>query len=217
MTTTAIAPPKTATGRPKPAKLDKDKIAGDEAARTVATLESIEDDEKRLRKAAQIVELANDYLADRTEMHDDREVTVVGNENLMKKMAMSLALLEGGVAVYDATSMSRYAFYKLTDRVLGAGEHGTDGWKRPNAWDETVVARAKARKVRLYANAATELAPLATEVIRARARRDVAIRYRNELILKFVDAGLSHSTVAGMIGRERSRVTQIVSAHAKKG
>jgi len=214
MTTTVATPPKTATGRPKPAKLDRDGIAAAEAAATVATLESITGAEKRLTQATQIIDQANAYLDDTTQIHGGKTVTVDGNERRMKKMALSLALLEGGVAVYDATSMSRYAFYKLTDKALGTGE---DDWVRPDSWDETVVARAKARKVRLYRDAAAELPELATEVIKAHARKDVATKYRDELIYQFVkERGMSHSQVAALIGRERSRVTQIITAYSKK-
>lgn len=188
--------PTTSGGRPKPAKLDKARIAETAASQVVATLESIQDDERRLKKATEIIDQANGFLAD--------------NEPRMRKMALYLALIEGGVAVHNATSMSRYAFYKLTVDTLGAD------WPRPVSWDETVAERARKRGVRNYRTAAFDLPPLATQVIEAHARKDVALRYRDELILKLVDEGMSHAAIGNLIGRERSRVTQIVSAAGAK-
>jgi len=206
----------TAGGRLKLPKLDKDGITARARAEVIQTLDSIEDDTRRLEQATAIIDQATGFLAD--------------NEPRMKKMALYLALIEGAVAVSDSTSMSRYAFYKLTEKVLGdpvevqevkpSGKTVTTikyVWaERPASWDETVAARAKDRGVRIHRNAATELPPLAEKVTEHHVHRDVARSYRDSLILKLVESGMNHGDVATLIGRERSRVTQIVSAKAAK-
>jgi len=202
----------TAGGRLKLPKLDIDGITTRARGEVVQTLDSIEGDERRLEQATAIIDRANGYLAD--------------NETRMKKMALYLALIEGAMAVSDSTSMSRYAFYKLTEKVLGDPveyqEAGTGKTKikyvwpeRPSSWDETVAARAKQRGVRIYANAATDLPPLAEKVVEAHVQRTTATKYRDAMVLRLVEGGMSHGDVAQLIGRERSRVTQIVSAAAK--
>lgn len=194
---TTAPPAVTASGRIKLPKLDKDAIVARATAEVVQTLDSIEDDERRLQQATNIIDRANGFLAD--------------NEPRMKKMALYLALIKGAVAVSDATSMSRYAFYKLTVDTLGPD------WKRPASWDDTVAARAKARGVRIHRDAVTELPPLAEKVAEAHAQKEAATKYRDQIVLRLVERGMNHGEVAQLIGRERSRVTQIVSASHKAG
>ena len=208
--TTMTAANTTASGRPRPPKIDKKGIAERESAKVAATLDSITDRDRRLTQAVRIIDKANEFLDDKVVMENAEPFTADGNETRMRKLALSLALLEGGLAVHNATSMSRYAFYKLTVSVLG------DDWPRPETWTKDVAKRAKARGVLLRRDAIAELPDLATQVIEAHARRDTATRYRDQIIVELDAEDVSHSTIAALVGRERSRVTQIVSAHKAK-
>lgn len=87
----------------------------------------------------------------------------------------------------SVTGISRYGFYKL----------------------------AHAKRVLHYRDAATELPALAEAVFEANERKRIAMQRRDEMIVALVDSGMSHESVAELIGRKRSRVTQIVSAHKK--
>lgn len=186
-------PPKTADGKPRPAKLDKKRIAADAAREVATTLESIEDTKRRLKQATVIIDKAHDFLDDETAVVDGKEVIVTpGAERRMKSMALYLSETLGGVAVYNATSMSRYAFYKMV--------------------------RAHKGRILVHRNAERELPVLATEVIQAHAWLAEATKFRDAAIIELIDgpAKMKHSEVAELIGRERSRVTQIVSEAKKR-
>ena len=207
--TTKPAVALTESGRPKLPKLDKKGIRETETAAVMTTLDSIEDDEARLKKSAQIIAEANGVISE----YDGR----------LRKLGLSLALHDGARAVYDAMGMSRGAFYAMTERVLGdlvdVEVHHKDGsttvekqWKwvdRPTVWTPEVKARAKARRVLWHRNAATELPELGPRVFAARCRADAATKVRNELVRKLAVSSEVMEEIAAMIGRDRSRVYHI--------
>lgn len=130
-------------------------------------------------------------------------------EGYMYRLAMSLQLYEGCRGVFRAVGIGREALSKRTSTAV-------DGEARPLVWTkEEGAALARRHRIGFYGNAATELPKVAREVALAHAIIVRAKPARNELIKELAALGASRVYIAGIIGREPSRVSHIVTGRGR--
>ena len=197
MTATAIKT--TRSGRPKVPALNKPRILAAQADVIDAALAEVTAPTEKDTAIARVRLLSELEAAARKQIEE--------NDPPMRKKALSIALHEGARGVYQAIGLSREAFSRMTAEALG------DWPERPVAWDETVVARAKDRKVRYYRDAAATLPELATKVVTAKARIDVIRSKRDPLVRELFEVhGLKRYEIAEIIGRNPTRVSHITKA-----
>jgi hypothetical protein len=199
MATTATPIKTTRSGRPKVPALNKPRILLEQRDKLNAELAAINADDARATAEARLRHLSD---VERAAQHVIDEW-----EGPMRKQALSVALHEGARGVYKGIGLSREAFSRMTAEALG------DWPERPVSWDETVVERAKARKVRWYRDAAATLPGIAVKVVTAKAQKDVIQPRRNELVKELFEVhGLKRTEIAEIIGRTPSRISHITKA-----
>lgn len=163
----------------------------DEQRAVETSLNIIKDPAKRAAKAAAILAEAEKFI----EEHYAR----------VKKLGLSLALIDGHRGVSNLIGMSRSGFYQLTEEALGE-------WPdRPAQWNETVAERARARGVRWYRDPLEELLPLAADVYAAKQRKIHAEKARDQLIVTLATKhGMKPPQLGEIVGRDRTSVHHIL-------
>lgn len=180
---------RTRSGYMKIAPINKDALI--ERARTNISkaLEGVNDPTARLEALSKLTQAAED---DFDKYRDP-----------MFARAVSLTVYDGVRAVNNAIAVQRTEYSERIKAALGNWED------RPQHWNETVAERARAHNVPEHENAITELPPLAEKVVYARLLIKQARPIRNDLITALSEKGVTRVSIAGIIGKEPSRVSHI--------
>ena len=164
-----------------------------------------------------------DLLTAAAHLETEAMDTLTAKEGYMYRLAFSLALYEGVRGVNRAVGIGREAFAKrmttaLDGEVRSVKVTGPDGKvkSQPIPWTkEEGAATARRHRIARYGNAIHELPKVAREVALAHA---IIVRVkppRNELILELASMGATRVYIAGIIGREPSRVSHIVTGRGR--
>lgn len=182
--------PRTGTGNVIVPKLDLPRITAASLALVQATLLGVSGDKSRLACAARIQHEAG--------------VVIDNKQEHLYDLGVSIALFDGGRAVYDGMGITRSFFTLLTNKALGV-------WpERKSATPDEVRARALARKVKYYRNAVNDLPSIAEEVESAKARIAAAMPIRDAMMIALKDQGLLRREIAEIAGCAPSRVSHII-------
>lgn len=164
-----------------------------------------------------------DLLTAAAHLESQAEDTLTEKEGYMYRLAFSLALYEGARAVHHAVGIGREAFAKRLNTALDGEvrsmEYVTEDGKvmrQPIPWTaEEGAACARRHKIRRYSDAVHELPKVAREVALAHAIIVRVKPVRNELIKELAELGATRVYIAGIIGREPSRVSHIVTGRGR--
>lgn len=243
VTTTAPEVQLTVSGRPKVPPLDTAAVQAEAKARvakvitdapnhpskeTKAALRALAAAEKGAPGYAELEAAVNrcrveDLLTAAARLETDAMDTLTAKEGYMYRLAFSLALYEGVRGVNRAVGIGREAFAKrmstaLDGEVRSVKVTGPDGTvkSQPIPWTaEEGAALARRHRIARYGNAIHELPKVAREVALAHAIIVRVKPVRNEFIKELADMGATRVYIAGIIGREPSRVSHIVTGRGR--